>query len=154
MTTLLQLEPYIEAVKFVLKTTAGMEIRVCDPIPKTNKHTFGAVTGLIGMVSPNKNGTLSLGFESGAILQIFSKMLGETLGEISDEVLDAVGEITNMVCGDVKRRLSERGEQVGMATPFVICGENVRTRDRVTRQMIVVPFETPGGKMVLETNFL
>ncbi len=124
------------------------------PAEKTDHKTFGHITGIIGMAGNGVSATLALSFEESAILEIFENMLGEKLPNITPDVVDAAGELTNIICGDAKRRLAEKGINVGMATPFLIWGQDVNCRDRVTRKTYSIPFKTSRGTLVLETNFV
>ncbi len=146
------LDVFIEATKSVISAMAMTEVRPgAHSIKDTNK-VFGAVTGIIGLAGPMVHATMAISFEEASIFEIFTNMLGDTVTEISNDILDAVGEFTNMICGDSKRRLAERGIVLDMATPLVISGHDVRIRDRVTRRTYILPFYTSKGCFVLETN--
>lgn len=60
---------------------------------------------------------------------------------VNEEVLDAVGEITNMIIGNVKTALEERVGPMGLSTPTVIYGRNFQTRSARVSEWTVVPFE-------------
>ena len=151
------ISPYIkefeEAVLSVIPTMTMTEIQSCDqPYLKNGHNTYGTVTGVIGLAGPGVNANMMLSFESSTVLDLLANMLGERFEELNDEVLDAVGEFTNIVCGDVKRRLALKNIKIDMSTPLVISGADVRVRDRVTRAMTVLTFKAPTGKFTLETN--
>ncbi len=141
----------------VLETMGLTPVTSSDPYEKTSPFTFGIVTGIIGFAGEGQahtvSSTLSLSFDKAAILEILTNMLMSPFTEINDEVLDAVGELTNIVCGDIKRRLFDRDVRIGMATPIVIEGEGIKVRDRATRKTFVIPYHTAKGHFVLETNF-
>ena len=82
----------------------------------------GDVTGIVGLTG-DKNGSLAVSFSEAAILQVVSNMFGEACKEMNDDVRDAVGEITNMICGDARRILAEQGYQFQAAIPTVIDGK-------------------------------
>jgi len=62
-------------------------------------------------------------------------MLDEKFTEINDDIKDAVGEITNMISGDARKRLEAEGFKITAAIPTVISGKDHETkhvlRDRV-----------------------
>ncbi|MBX7144827.1 MAG: chemotaxis protein CheX [Oligoflexia bacterium] len=151
------LSPYTQifeaSVLNVLPTMTMTSVSRCgDCVVKDGNLVTGIVSGIIGMAGPKHHASMTLSFEREAILGIFATMLGEHVETINDEILDAVGEFTNIICGDVKRRLSEAGTIIEMATPLVVFGADVRIRDRVTKPTTVIPFETPSGKFFVETN--
>ena len=53
-----------------------------------------------------------------------SKMLGFAAAEGSREVLDALGEICNMVAGNFKNKVAGLGEGCMLSVPTVITGKN------------------------------
>ena len=93
-----------------------------------------------------------LRFECGAIFQMLENMFGERFSTVSPDVLDAVGEIAHVVCGDFKRRLSPYGYEIAMATPTVVQGEKPPLHEAGSREFITIPFSTSAGQCVVETN--
>jgi chemotaxis protein CheX len=66
--------------------------------------------------------TFSCGARSDALMA--SKMLGLQATEGSREVLDAIGEICNMVAGNFKNKVAGLGEGCMLSVPTVITGNN------------------------------
>jgi chemotaxis protein CheX len=56
-----------------------------------------------------------------------SRLLMSEMPVIDDEVLDAIGEITNMIIGSVKNGLEERLGLMQLSVPTVLYGKNIRT---------------------------
>lgn len=112
---------------------------------------FGDVTGIIGLSGEGINGTLLVSFERACILDLVSKMLMEEFTEISADVVDAVGEITNMICGGVKKELSEQGIMIHMARPIMITGKGYQVAQHHHAESLRIPFTTPAGNFVVET---
>ncbi len=148
------LDIFKESVVESIASMALTPLTPGEPIAKDGHKTFGHVTGVIGMAGPGVSATLALSFEETAILEIFENMLGEKVPTITPDVVDAAGELTNIICGDAKRRLADKGIQIGMATPYLIWGQDVSCRDRATRTTYSIPFKTTKGSLVLETNFI
>jgi chemotaxis protein CheX len=146
------INPFLNATSNILSTMCQIEARADTPCLKQDQGTWGVVSGLVGMASETLSGNLILSFDQGSILAIVSKMFMEQVTEINNEVIDAVGEITNMVCGGAKRELSETGHKFSMATPIMISGRGVRISQLHKGPVIQIPFEIPGGKFVVETS--
>lgn len=146
------IKDFVQAVQAVIGAMASTDATAGEPYPKDSRRAFADITGLIGMASPGTSGMMALSFERPAILGIFTAMLGEQLDDINEDVIDAVGEFTNMVCGDAKRRFADHGFKFEMATPIVVVGQEVYIRDRAARQTTVIPFSTQYGNFVLESN--
>lgn len=146
------INPFIESATNVLKTMAQTEAVPGKPRLKRNNVSWGSITGLIGMTGDDVIGNMILSFDTPCILSIASKMLMEEFVEINKDVIDAVGEITNMICGGTKKSLREHGYGVCMATPIVITGKEVALSQLTKSPIITIPFNTPAGEFVIEAN--
>lgn len=144
--------PFIESTVNVLKTMAQTEPTPGKAYIKKDALTWGVVTGVIGMAGNNVSGNMVISFDKPCILDIVSKMLMEQFSELSPDVVDAVGEITNMISGGTKAALSIKGLAFEMASPMMLTGQNVELKQLSKNPILVVPFETNAGKFVVEAN--
>ena len=71
---------------------------------------------------------------------------------IDKEVIDAVGELTNMICGGVKTRLAKLDMKFDLALPTTIVGKGVQICYPKNTPVIVIPFMTESGEFVVEAN--
>ncbi len=139
------INPFLNATINVISTMAFCEIKAGAPIIRKTNTTSGVVTGFIGLAGPNVIGSVIISFTKESILEIVSKMLGEEFTEITPDVEDAVGEITNMIVGGAKRILSSKGFKFDMAIPTIIKGENVSINLKTRGARIVIPFNLGNG---------
>ncbi len=147
------LNPFIHATKNVLETMAQTPVNAQKPALKDGVTTFGDVTGIIGMASDNVEGSMMISFNEQCILRIVAKMLMEDpKAKIDEEIVDAVGELTNMICGGAKAELGKMGLNFNLATPTMLVGKGVEVHYRSEIPIIVIPFETDCGQFVLEAN--
>ena len=79
-----------------------------------------------------------------------SHFLQEEYSAVSEDVLDSVAEITNMVIGNVKTHLENRLGAMGLSTPTVIYGRNFQTRGARNQEWTVVPFNLEGERMCIQ----
>ncbi len=145
--------PFIGGLMNVLETMAQTTLSPGKPKRKKDDVAQGDVSGLIGMVGPNIKGSMSITFDESLILNIMQNMLGESSSEIDAEVADMVGEITNMICGNAKRDLAEKGYEFGMATPVVVSGKQHSISHQVDGPKIILPFNHDLGKAYMEICF-
>jgi chemotaxis protein CheX len=146
------INPFLESTVSVLKTMASINPIPGKPYIKNGTTATGDVSGIVGITGETE-GSICITFSKGCILQIISQMLGESQLEINDEVKDAVGELTNMISGDSRRRLAEMGHHFQGAIPTVIsgCGHEVR---HITKGPILsIPFRTNAGSFTVEVCF-
>ena len=68
---------------------------------------------------------------------------------ISEEVLDAVAEIANMIIGNVKNTMERDLGPIGLGIPSVVYGRNFTTRSAGSN-WIVNPFVCGGGRLLVK----
>jgi chemotaxis protein CheX len=147
------INPFLSAMLNVMSTMANMELTPEKPRLKKDAIAMGDVSGLIGMVSEQTSGSLSITYEASLALATMKSMLGEAPDEVNEDITDLVGEITNMVTGGAKRLLSEKGFEFNMATPVVVSGENHTIHHKAKGTVIIIPLNSPDGKAYIEFSF-
>lgn len=146
------INPFLEATVSVLKTMASIDPVPGKPYIKKGTSAIGDVSGVVG-ISGDTEGSLCITFTRACILFIISRMLGEEQKEINDEVKDAVGELTNMISGDSRRRLEEIGYHFLGAIPSVISGPNHEVKHITKGPILSIPFSTQAGHFTVEVCF-
>ncbi len=147
------INPFLTAAKNVLETMAQTQVTPQKPRLKDGTTSYGEVTGIIGMTSEEITGSMIVSFTEKCILKIVANMLMEEPKEkIDDEVVDAVGELTNMICGGAKAQLAKLDHKFALATPNMIVGKGVEISYYSKAPTIVIPFETANGSFVVEAN--
>ncbi len=144
---------FSKATVTVIETMAATKVECGKPYIKEDANSYGVVTGLIGMAGDKISGNLAISFDEAAVLEIVSNMLQETFSSLTPDVVDAVGEMTNIICGNAKSTLFDAGYKFDMATPAIIVGKDVTISQLKAAPVLVLPFSTPKGKIVLEASF-
>lgn len=148
------INPFLSSMLNVMSTMAQMELTPEKPKLKKDEVAQGDVSGLIGMVSEQTKGSLSITFESKLALTAMKNMFGEAPDDINEEITDLVGEITNMVTGGAKRMLSEKGFEFDMATPMVVSGKNHTINHKADGPIVIIPLKAAdGSKAYIEFSF-
>jgi chemotaxis protein CheX len=147
------INPFLSSMLNVMSTMAQMQLIPEKPRLKKNEIALGDVSGLIGMVSDQANGSLSITFEGGLALATMKKMVGEAPDKVNEEIIDLVGEITNMVTGGAKRLLSEKGIEFNMATPIVVSGTNHSIHHKAKGPVVIIPLKSELGRAYIEFSF-
>jgi len=143
------INPFIIATNNVIGIMAHLTAKLGKPYLKKDDIAKGDVTGIIG-ITGETNGTISVTFDSESILTIVSNMFGEEITEIDDDVIDAVGELTNMISGQARKELEKVGIIFQAAIPSVISGKNHRIVHIAKGQKIAIPFSIANGKFTIE----
>lgn len=144
------INPFVKSAIDVIKTMAFTESKPGKPYIKKDNSSVGDVSGLIGLTGEKNSGSFAISFSEGCIREIVFNMLGEKFEEINKDILDAVGEITNMISGGARKMLKEKGYNFKMAIPSIISGKSHIISNITDIPVIVLPFDTEKGPFVIE----
>jgi chemotaxis protein CheX len=150
-----QLIPFcISSTKQTLSMMAATEVEVVEVATTISKKCWGDVTGFIGLTGDECTGIFAISFSENAVLAIVGRLLMDEFTEINEDVLDAVGELTNMVSGQVKKELLDRGHRIDMSSPVVIQGLGVPvTHGAGVFTVQQIRFTADAGEFVVEICF-
>jgi chemotaxis protein CheX len=120
----------------------GGEPVVGEPPPRTN------VVSTVGFAGSN-SGLVTLGCSSDAAREITAALLGLDPGEVDDELADAIGEMTNMIAGQFRNRMSgDHGW--ALTTPFSTIGSDFTTVYAAGTRRVVCPFSMGRHSLFVE----
>ncbi len=145
------INPFLKATLNVLKTMAFTEATPGKPYLKKEPTATGDISGIVGLTG-EVEGSLSITFTEPCICHIVSNMFGEPVEGINPDVVDAVGEITNMISGDARRELEEKGVVLKGSLPSVITGKGHTINHITSGPVIAIPFETQAGSFTVEVS--
>jgi len=138
----------VEIAKGVFSTMVMLDVADLAPLtePVVNFHeTLTSMVGLAGSYS----GILAIHCPKSLSLRITTNMLGMDVTEISEDVNDAMGEIANMIGGDVKHIFSPKGGDINLSIPTVIYGSDYMLESMSTAEALVIPFDCEGDRFLL-----
>ncbi|MES2525592.1 MAG: chemotaxis protein CheX [Bdellovibrionota bacterium] len=145
------INPFLDATVKVLEVQASLKfIPGKMTLKKADEPHLGDVSGIIGIVSSVFNGSVIITFPEATFMNVMSGLLGEELKELTKEHIDGAGEITNMIFGQAKVVLNERGYGIKMALPSVISGKNHSTTSLTKGPVLVIPFSGNAGDFFVE----
>lgn len=127
------------AAEETFATMLGLQI-IPSELPGEKSETTSdseRVVALIGLAG-SYNGTGMISCSPVLACKLASNMLMDELRAIDGEVLDAIGELSNMIFGNVKTMLEQQVGQLGLSIPTVVFGRNFWTRS-VGEQWITAP---------------
>jgi len=145
------INPFLTATMHVLKIQASTESSPGSISMKEDKTKhMGDISGVIGLVSNAFSGSVVISFPQRTFLKIMSRMLGEEYTEINKDIQDGAAELTNMIFGQAKIALNEKGFGIHAAIPSVVTGQNHSVQSMADGPQVVVPFETDVGPFFIE----
>lgn len=140
------INPFLSAVCNTFSTMLQCDARRGDIcLAKGDQQTY-PISGVIGL-SGKAAGTVVINLSEEVALKGASAMLMMEMTELNDDVIDAVGEIANMVAGQAKAELEEYDLSVSL--PNVIIGEKHDIRFPSDATPLSVPFKTDFGPLRL-----
>ena len=143
--------PFLTATMHVLEVQANIEAIAQDIYIKKDKDKyFGDISGIIGIVSETFTGSVIISFPEATFLKIMSNMLGEDVSIINKETSDGAGELTNMIFGQAKITLNEKGYGIKTAIPSVVTGKDHSLSSLTTGPVVVIPFKSNAGEFYVE----
>ena len=143
------INPFLNGTLEVLKKMAFLDAVPGKPSVKRDETAFGDVSGIIG-ITGDALGSLALSFSEACICRIVANMLGEEFREVNREIIDATGELTNMVSGASRTQMEKMGMNVYAAIPTVVHGRHHTISHILKSPSIVIPFSTPAGPFFVD----
>ena len=147
------INPFIASLLNVLNTMAQIKLIPGKPRIKKDDLARGDVSGIMGMTSPQAKGSFAITFDESLALAVMSNMLGEKPSHVDSEVIDMVGEITNMVTGGAKRILADKGFDFDMSSPIVVSGKGHTITHKAEGAKLLLPLSCSAGNASVEICF-
>jgi chemotaxis protein CheX len=143
--------PFVCAAVEVFSTMLKCEL-VRGPLSlNANFQPAHEVSGIIGL-SGRASGTVVVSVDREVAISATEKFLGVRPTTIDSDVIDAIGEITNMIAGRAKAGLESLA--MSLALPTVITGKNHIIRFGSNAQTICIPYTSPWGELSVEVGLV
>ena len=107
------------------------------------------ITGVIGLAGTHK-GVLAVHIPHKVAFAITSSFLGIEIEEINEDVEDAIGELANMLGGNIKSILSEKGRDIDLSLPSTVSGEEYGFQTIKGAEKTIITFDTDTGQLIVE----
>jgi chemotaxis protein CheX len=145
--------PFVDSTIKTLSTQCNLQILPGKPRLKgAEGEPPVAIAGVIGLTSKAFNGSIALCFPEKTFLGAMEGMLGEPFPELTKDLEDGAGELLNIIFGQAKIVLNEKGMGIEKAIPTIVTGQSIAVRHLVNRPTIVLPFETEKGPFFIEVG--
>jgi len=112
-------------------------------------HPSHGLVSLVGMAGA-WIGTGGLTCSGELACKLSSRFLMTEYDSVNDDVLDAMGELTNMIIGNFKNEIEMHVGSLGLSIPTVIFGRNFVARSAAENDWIAVPFECEGEVLTVK----
>ncbi|MDR2695691.1 MAG: chemotaxis protein CheX [Deltaproteobacteria bacterium] len=130
---------FVNAATVVLYTMAGLIVTPGKFFIKHDRKAIGYFTAAIN-VSGHRIGTIAVSFTRTGAATLARGMLGDDVGDLEHDMLDAVGEVTNMIAGQARAAMAEAGVVLRAGTPTVMAGDDIQIEYAAGAPIVVIPF--------------
>jgi chemotaxis protein CheX len=138
-----------DATTEIFETMIMMEITPGNPLQELVTTFHHTVSGMVGLAGTFK-GLLAIHTPNEVAKAITSNFLGLDVDEINDDVQDAIGELANMLAGNIKLAIDESGKDVTLSIPSAVHGDEYSLNCLANAEWVVMPFATPAGEFLVE----
>jgi chemotaxis protein CheX len=115
------IEPIVEAIALTLTEMAETEVVALGSFHRKDSALLGDISSLVRMAGTDRTLVLSFPTETGKALA--ARILTRAEMKSDDDLMrDCLGEVTNVVAGQVKALLSGSAYKFSLTTPQVVSG--------------------------------
>ena len=140
---------FISATVSVLRSVAGVHPRQGRARIKKADDASYDISGVVGLTG-QVQGLVVLSFREAPALEVVGRFLGEPVSKVDDQVLDAVGELANIVAGGAKKALVDAEYDLKISIPSVIRGRDHKIWKPTSIPCFEIPFEIGSGPFAVE----
>ena len=142
---------FVTSAANVFHTMLACELTRGEPFLKNGFQPEQEVSGIIGL-SGRAKGTVVLSLSPDTATRAATALLAEEFNEIDADVVDAVGELTNIITGQAKAQLAHLDLRVGL--PTVIIGKQHSVEFPKKATPICIPFTCDWGTIAVEVGLV
>ena len=143
---------FITATVNILSTMANISPKPGKPFVKKDHTALGEFSAVIGVTGEHK-GSICVTFTRDGATSVVQAMLGDDVENLEQDAIDTVGEIANMVSGQARAVIAEKGVLLQGSTPTIITGEHHRIIHMSKPPVMCIPFTMPTGSLAVEFCF-
>ena len=116
---------------------------------REDPYDLDEVSALIGLAGET-TGAVVLSFSRETAIRIISILSGKQHTALSNEVLDGVGELVNIIAGNAKRDLLDF--RIMISLPGVLVGDSYRIKWPQGIPVITIPFDADVGAFTVNVS--
>ncbi|MDR0451554.1 MAG: chemotaxis protein CheX [Treponema sp.] len=134
------IQPFIDVCKNVFKEFIGFDLTAGRPyFADTNAITDWDISAIIGLTGEAR-GAVVMSMKKDLAVKVTDILTGTRHTALDDEVVDAVGEIVNIIAGNVKKNLEEAFRLV-ISLPTIVQGAEHEVKwPHGQARIICIPF--------------
>jgi chemotaxis protein CheX len=140
-----------ESTALVIESMSGVKPVPGKVMPSAKNELVGYVSGNVGITGEMKI-SITVSFSQEALTRIYSSVFPDESEEVTIfQMGDLVGEVTNMINGNMRRYLAEESMKFDSSIPTVVVGSQQIYHPQGTIAK-VIPFDLEGDFIFLEVG--
>ncbi len=140
--------PFVNSVRNVLSTMAGVETTIERPRLKSLPSPEYDYSGIIGF-SGKIVGTVVVSFHKDTAIKLVAAFAGCEMEPDTSDFADAIGELANMIAGAAKKDL---GSAANISTPSVVMGKGAHHFATERRAVSGDSMQNAAGDFAVEVS--
>jgi chemotaxis protein CheX len=145
------INPFLSASINLFKDYLGIIIKDKKPFVSENPLALDEISAIIGLAGETR-GAIVLTFSRETAIKMISRFAGRPFIGITNDVLDGVGELTNILAGNAKKDLLDF--KIDISLPGVVTGKNSHVNWPKGIPIITIPFESEFGDFALNVSLM
>ncbi len=143
----------IDGTQDVFTTMLMVELKAGEPIEGKGGDIQANITSMLGL-GKDIRGMLAVHCPANVAKDITGTFLGMEIEELDEDVTDAIGEIANMIAGNLKISFQENGQAIELAIPTTVVGDSFCTSGMFGATRVAVPFTMNGSTFLIELKYM
>lgn len=142
----------VEKTREIFETMLFLPLSAQNPLTEKMFQFQDSVSAMLGF-SGDLKGMLTVHCPQNVACEITSGLLGMEVGEVDEDVKDAIGELCNMVLGGLKDQFVGQELNINLAVPTVLAGRTYSIKNFAQEQWAAVPFALEAGEFIVELKY-
>lgn len=145
------INPFIDSAIKTLNEVCGLDsMEASSPELYADQDLDIDISGTLKLTSPYFKGSIAISFSQNVYQKIIDKMFAKNKSDIKIDTDDGVAEILNIIFGQTKAVLNNRGYSIERAVPNVKKGHNHTIIPKNTIPILLVPFISSLGNFWIQ----
>lgn len=137
----------------VFSTMLAVDLVVGEPVVGAGGEVASNITAMLGL-GGDIRGMLAVHCPAAVAMAITGGFLGMDVDSLDEDVKDAIGEIANMVAGNLKNAFAGYGIKLELAIPTSVVGASYRVGGMLGASRVAVLFGMDSGEFLVELKYL
>lgn len=143
------INPFVVATTRLFGDFIGANVTPGKPFLKPDDYGLEEVSGIIGLAGETA-GAVVLSFTRETAIKVVSKLAQKNYVALTNEVIDGVGELINIIAGNAKKDLLDF--RIDISLPGVVVGDSYQIHWPEGIPVVVLPFDSDIGRFSVSVS--